>query len=63
MTVAVLVVGEDGRHVELFATRLRLYGSGEALAGLHIGEDGVAALNLQGVLTRGQLNVAGPRRC
>ena len=46
MTFPVLVVAEHGRHVELFAGRLSFHGSGETLASLHVGEDGVAALNL-----------------
>src|SRR6202453_3633815 len=63
VTVAVLRVAGHGRYSELFASGLRFHGSSEALASLHVGEDGVAALNLQGVLARGQLNAAGLRRC
>src|ERR1700761_1489895 len=52
VTIAVLRIGDHGRHVELLVSDLRLHCSGEGLAILHVGEDGVAILNLHRVFSR-----------
>ena len=42
--VAILGVGDHGRRVELLASVLHFHGSGESLASLRVGEDGVGSL-------------------